>query len=199
VPLTSNVPLDDYVLVDASILIAAFIPTHRRHQTVQRFLRHAGTQFRVGAAELFASDLAIEEAAHFLTNTLLQDDVDRNRYPLARRRFDEWRQYSNNPQALWNADALYKQEPQAIVPHVPQVARFISNVRAIPIQIVEPDMLIGAGFSLVERMRDNIRNYALRPADAYHTAVASAIGATMLVTLDRDWLRTQQDFTVVFG
>jgi hypothetical protein len=138
----------------------------------------------------------MQEAAHVLCRDGLKLDVLRRNYPGAEQRFraDQARKGRNDP---FDYNALYKWEPGAIAKHVPTVGRFMTDVRAIPVQIIEPHMLGTPGYFLVDKMREFMSRYELMSADAYHLAIAYTIGATSLATLDSDWLRAESDFTVL--
>jgi predicted nucleic acid-binding protein len=198
VSITTNPALTGFVVIDATVLIAAYDPTHDRHALVSAFLKHAGTQVLAGQCELFMSDLAVQELAHFIVRTGLQNDVLGNLYPTIRNKFDALKQsgqIKKNSSFDWHR--LQKMDPQTVFVHVPKVTQALAILRATPITVVEPELIGDPGFSIVDRMRDNMMTYGLLPADAYHIAIANAIDAKTLVSTDGDWLLTEQDFTVI--
>ncbi len=190
-----NPPLDPFVLLDASILLAALTPVrladgridHRRypaHADARTFLTYAANQALAGSVILVITELAIEECAHHITTQAIVRDIHDGVYPGA-------------VSSDWNR--LYKSQPGVVRRYTPVVTRFITAVRAAPIVVLGPAELYGIRASLPVLMVTNMERYELLAADAYHLAVAEAMGIGSVATLDGDWLRADAHFTVLIN
>jgi len=180
-----NPPLDPFVLLDASILLAALTPVrladgridHRRypaHADARTFLTYAANQALAGSVILVITELAIEECAHHITTQAIVRDIHDGVYPGA-------------VSSDWNRR------------YTPVVTRFITAVRAAPIVVLGSAELYGIRASLPVLMVTNMERYELLAADAYHLAVAEAMGIGSVATLDGDWLRADAHFTVLIN
>ncbi len=194
-PPLANPPLDPFVLLDASILLAGFTPVrlagsridHRRypaHADARAFLTYAANQALADGVILVVTELAIEECAHHITTGAIVRDIYDGVYP-------------GVVPSDWNR--LYKSQPGIVRRYTPVITRFITAVRATPIVILGPAELHDIRASLPLLMVTNMERYSLLAADAYHLAVAEAMGIGSVATLDRDWLRADAHFTVVIN
>lgn len=106
---------------------------------------------------------------------------------------------NNNPTALDSSHKLYKFDAKVMKPYMRIVDDFIAAVRALPVALLAPADLQGVTTQLPEQMADLMKRYNLLAADAYQLAVAQSIGISMVATTDRDWLRAQDDFSVLIN
>ena len=191
----SNPPLESFVLLDASILLAAFTPVrladgridHRRypaHADARAFLTYAANQALAGSVILVVTELAIEECAHHITTGAIVRDIFDGVYP-------------GVVPSEWNR--LYKSQPGIVRRYTPIITRFIAAAHAAPIVVLGPGELYGIRPSLPVLMVTNMERYELLAADAYHLAVAETMGIKSVATLDRDWLHADADFSVLIN
>jgi predicted nucleic acid-binding protein len=169
--------LPEILIVDASLLLVLRSGSRHTHQVVARaFLHRVGNECLNGSMFCLAPTLVLEEC-YF---KIIQAHLERNR-PAGQ----TWHQY-------------YKNNPQVIQQCVAHITTFYQLVMAIPITIVSPEdlALTQPNHTLEERMRHFISTSNLLPKDAYILAVAERLGVDSVATLDRDWQRVQQFFTV---
>ena len=90
--------------------------------------------------------------------------------------------------------AAYKRNPELLARGFADLAVFDQIIASIPLTPVEPSDLADSPVDapLGERMRYFVIKYHLMPQDALILATAEALGATAVVTLDRDWRRVDE-------
>lgn len=189
----TNPPINDFVLLDTSILLAALHPVllpdgtinhslYPAHGDARDFLLYVVPQVLTGNTMLVVTELAIEESAHHITVKYLEQDISSNRYP----GFTSW-------------SRLYKSRPGVMSRHVSKISKFVATVKALPVAILTSSELSGISTDLTALMLKNMKRYNLMAADSYHLAVAEALDISMVATLDGDWLRACNDFTVLIN
>lgn len=211
----SNPPLDSFVLLDASILLALFTPVreasgainhslYKAHNDVLSFLSYVVPQVTNGNVLLVTLDLAIEECTHHIVTKGIDRDMGAGgstRLQKAQTRYRQMQARSSNrtPATAISAVNLYKFDARVIRDYLPIVHDFIAAVRALPIAILTPAELQGIGALLPEQMLAEMKRYDLLAADAYYLAVARNIGISTVATVDKDWLRAKDDFTILIN
>lgn len=181
------------MLLDTSLLIAALDPGHRAYAHASNFLRYAANEVVAQRTILVTTELALEEGAHAITRQALDDDARHGKYPAIEH---AWRQRTGSiGKFTWND--LFKDHPQAIKNHVVKVERFFLDLRAVPVQTIDPGLLVNLPVALPDRMTEFMKRYGLLAADAYHLAIADVLDIGMVATLDKDWLQAEQDFEVL--
>jgi len=169
--------LPETLIVDASLLLVLQSTSRHTHQAVARaFLRRVGNECLSGNMLCLAPTLVLEEC-YF---KIIQFYIERHR------------------PAGWTWHRYYKSNPQIIQQCIAHITAFHQLVTAIPIAIVSPEdlALTEPSYPLEERMRHFISASNLLPKDAYILAVAERLGVDGIATLDGDWRRAQQFFTV---
>ena len=172
----SSVPLPDYLVVDASLLLVLRSGSRHQHQVdAMTFLRRVGQECMDGSMVCLAPTLVVEEYYFKIIQAYIEG-ITRGRRG--------WHRY-------------YKLNPQVIQQCLAAIATFRKTVEALPITIVTPEdlALTQPSSTLEERMRHFISTCNLLPKDAYILAVAERLGVNDVATLDGDWQRATQ-FTV---
>lgn len=170
----SSVPLPDYLIVDASLLLILRSGANHPCQPVaQAFLRRIANECLSGNTVCLAPTLVLEECYFKIIKASIK----------------------SVSQSWWHK--CYKRDPQVIQQCLPLIKAFHKTIEALPITTVTSEdlALTQPTFTLEERMRHFISVCNLLPKDAYLLAVAERLGVSNVATLDSDWQRATQ-FTV---
>jgi hypothetical protein len=179
----TNLPLPGFLLLDASVLLAVLsppgAPASPQSAAATQFLTRIQRACRNGDIIPLVWILTLEECYFKII---------------------QWG-YKNDPslpnRVGWHQ--LYKRYPQAIQNYLPAIQTFYQSVIGIPLTILEPQDFVdpSAAFPPIEeRMRHYIRSCSILPKDACLTAVANRLGVQYIATLDKDFDRLGDDFTV---
>lgn len=181
----SNLPLPDFLLLDASVLLAVLsppgAPTSPQSAAATQFLTRIQQAYHNGDIIPLVCILTLEECY----------------FKIIRWGYENDRSLGAQHRVGWHQ--LYKHYPQAIQNYLPTIQAFYQSVIGIPLTILEPQDFVdpsAASPSIEERMRHYIRSCSILPKDAYLTAVANRLGVQHIATLDKDFDRLGADFTV---
>lgn len=193
----SNLPLPDFLLLDASVLLAVLSPPGARASphsaAATQFLTRVQQACHNGDIIPLVCILTLEECYFKILQWGYENDTS-----LGAQRATIAAQRGVQPnQVGWHQ--LYKYYPQAIQNYLPKIRDFYQAVIGIPLTILEPQDFVDPSAApppIEERMRHYIRSCSILPKDAYLTAVANRLGVQHIATLDKDFDRLGADFTV---
>jgi hypothetical protein len=192
-----NLSLPDYLLIDASILLASRSvpggsPSARSVAAIQ-FLTLVRQACAAGRIIALVSILTLEECYFKIIQWRYDNDP-----ALANQRAAVGQQLGIRPGRVgWHR--LYKRYPQLIQNYYPDIQAFHQSVTGIPLTVIEPRDCIGwnsTSLPIEERMRYHIHSCCILPKDAYLFAIAERLGIQHIATLDRDFNRLGAGFTV---
>jgi predicted nucleic acid-binding protein len=154
---------------DTSHLAGMYLPSSR---TYQRFHPECETfQQRLYAAPdvlCVTSDWALNEIIHLIQQEQLARDCQ---------------QYNASHGTALTPEAFRRQNPAVLTHSWNEIVRICAHIeRACEIAAIPNTGLTNVALNL-------IRNFHLRPTDAYHIATAQAYNITNFVSIDRDFLR----------
>jgi len=143
------------VYFDANFLISWHLPKHRWHLPASQLLKLLLSR----KTRLLVSTLALDEAWWRLLVRFYERDYGRG---------------------TWRPDIL-RRHPHLPKAYEPELRGFTASLLALPrLRVVDQVN----SRSLVIRALDHLRDHALAPRDAFHLAIAQAIGVPYIVTND---------------
>jgi predicted nucleic acid-binding protein len=161
-----TVTLPTKVYCDANFLISWHLPKHQWHYQAGYLL----ATLLARRASLHVSTLAIDEAWWRLLIRFYEED---------------------HGDRTWRGD-IVREDPNVLKMYEPEIRKFTESLLDLPKLEVIDQMHSKA---LVIQALDNIRDHSLAPRDAFHLALARAIGVPHIVTndvqfqkVDADWL-----------
>jgi predicted nucleic acid-binding protein len=154
------------VYLDANLLISWHLPQHQWHRPARELMAALSAR----RANIHVSPLAIDEAWWRLLIRFYERDHGLN---------------------TWRSDLL-RRDPTIPQTYQPELRKFTSDLLSFRrLRVIDQTR----SKALVCQALDNIRDHSLAPRDAFHLALARAIGVPNIVTndvqfqkIDADWL-----------
>jgi predicted nucleic acid-binding protein len=152
--------------LDANCLVSWYLAGHAWHRRANQLMK-AVRRYKLG---LHVSTLSVDEAWWKILAVAYERD--------------------HGPRS-WHS-AIVRDDPSVLRDYFPELRKFTTRLLALRrVQVIDQ---IGSK-ELVTQALDNIRDHSLAPRDAFHLALALAIGIPNIVTndiqfqkIDADWL-----------
>jgi hypothetical protein len=188
----SSTRLPSFLLLDANMLLELL----NKNAHIDQFFRRLGQSYSQGLTIPLVCILSLEECYHKIIVGKYKTDT--TPVLLKYRQVVAAREGVSPARVQWQV--LYKGRPKLMQRFMKDVDAFHHLVASIPVQVVEPEDLVGptrAGPLLLEQqMRDAMRSYCLLGKDAYLVAVATRLEVKHIASLDADFRRLGQDFNL---
>lgn len=193
----SDISLPDLLLFDASILLE-LVPVFgtakpERNESVLQFLERVREARRRGECFPLVAIHSLLECYHKILLVEYERDpaLDKRRDAIAHRR------QIDKSKVTWHH--LYKDSPKLVQRYYRKIENFFQAVRIIPVSVIEPEDLAVSRSNVAtieERVRYYIKSHCLWVNDGYLVAVAERLGVYQIATLDRDFDRLGDRFTL---
>jgi predicted nucleic acid-binding protein len=172
-------PLPPQLVIDTSLLLALRPADDNPHATIAHtFIRRVSQQVADYETVAWLPLPVLQECYHIILSNGL------------RRAWEAMEPTARPPNWL----RAYKEKPDLLQAHVPELVRFRDFLAAIPLTPIHPSDLAASTIAepLDERLLHFIRTYRLLPQDALILAQAERLGVFAVATLDQDWQRAGQ-------